>query len=244
MRKLNRSEEMIRPIEILTSFQVEAPGSIIYKMGNTVVNVSVMLEEKVPPFLNPEIDGWLTAEYSMLPASGASRITRDSSKGKPNGRSVEIQRLIGRSLRAAVDLKKIPGLSLWIDCDVLSADGGTRTTSINGAMVALNLAVHNFLKSGKITENPIVSDIAAISLGIVNGKCLLDLDYSEDSKADVDMNLVMNSRGEYVEVQSSAEGKTFSPEQFNSLLTLGRKGIHQVMEFNRTYLSNHDCPKS
>jgi ribonuclease PH len=177
--------------------------------------------------------GWITAEYSMLPYSTLDRKRRDVSKGKQDGRTVEIQRLIGRSMRAILDLKKIPGLTIWIDCDVLRADGGTRTASITGAYVALRLAIKKLLKEKKIAEDPLTDSVAAVSVGIVNGKAALDLDYIEDSAADVDSNIVMTGSGRYVEVQGSGEENTFSGRQLQEILKLAQKGAEELTSLQK-----------
>ncbi len=211
-------------------------------MGETIVNCSVSVENKVPDFLDPEKQGWLTSEYSMLPASSHSRVPREAAKGKLSGRTMEIQRLIGRSLRAMLDLKKIPGKTFWIDCDVLQADGGTRCASITGASVALHLAVNRLLSKGELSETPLKDQLAAVSVGLVKGEPLLDLCYVEDSKADVDMNLIMTASGRLVELQSSAEGNTFSETELQSLLELGKIGIRQIADAQKKHL--HHAPVS
>lgn len=226
----------IRPLKFIDPFQKNAKGSAIIQVGDTIVNCSISIENKVPPFLNPETEGWLTSEYSMLPASTHDRIVREASKGKQSGRTVEIQRLIGRTLRSVIDLKKIPGKTIWIDCDVLQADGGTRTAAISGSSVALSIAMNKLLKEAEIAINPQIEHIAAISLGIVEGEIILDLKYEEDSKADVDMNLVMTESGRFVEIQVSSEGNTFTDEEFQKLLLLGKSGIDKIFKFQKEYL--------
>jgi ribonuclease PH len=228
-----RKFDEIRTMIFHKPFQTKTTGSVIIQAGNTIVNCSAVIENKVPDFLDPEKQGWLTCEYSMLPAAGSSRVTREASKGKQSGRTMEIQRLIGRSLRMMIDLKKIPGKTIWIDCDVLQADGGTRTASITGASVALRTAVNKLLKSGRISENPLLDNVAAISLGIVKGVPMLDINYEEDSQADVDMNLVMTESGRFVEIQISAEGNSFSETEMNRLLTLGKKGLKEIFKIQR-----------
>lgn len=204
-------------------------GSCLVEMGNTKVLCSASLQDKAPPFLKGTGKGWLTAEYGMLPASCNERIQRESSKGKPSGRTQEIQRLIGRSLRSVVDLQKLGERTLFIDADVIQGDGGTRTAAITGAYVAVSDAVRKMLKQGIISENPILHPVAAVSVGIVNGEALLDLCYQEDSKAEVDMNVVMTGSGAFVEVQGTAEGKAFSKKEMDSLVGLAEKGIRELL---------------
>ena len=206
MRNNNRKKDEIREIKITKEYIKYPEGSVLIELGNTKVICNATVEEKVPPFLKGSSKGWITSEYSMLPRATNTRTKRESSNGKLTGRTMEIQRLIGRSLRAAIDLKKLGERTIMIDCDVIQADGGTRTAAITGGYLALELAVNKLLDSGKITENPIVSKIAAISVGIVDGEVLLDLEYEEDSRAEVDMNIIMNDRGEFVEIQGTGEG--------------------------------------
>jgi ribonuclease PH len=229
----------MRPIVFLPPFQKSATGSVVVQIGETIVNCSVSVENKVPDFLDPQKQGWLTSEYSMLPASSRSRIPREAAKGKLSGRTMEIQRLIGRTLRTMVDLKKIPGKTFWIDCDVLQADGGTRCASITGASIALHCAVNKLLSKGDLSASPLKGYIAAISVGIVQGEPLLDLCAVEDNKADVDMNLVMASHGHLVEIQSSSEGSTFSDSDFQRLMELGKMGIRQIVDVQKKYLDTH-----
>ena len=236
MRSEGRLFNQLRETSLLAPLQKYAKGSVLMQSGNTLVNCAVSIEDKVPPFLNPLTDGWLTCEYSMLPASTPTRAPREASKGKQGGRTIEIQRLIGRALRTVVDLKKIPGKTIWVDCDVLQADGGTRTASITGSSVALNLAISRMLKEGLLQENPQIEHVCAVSLGLVKGELLLDLDYSEDSKADVDMNLVMTESGKFVEVQMSSEENPFTQSQLESLISLGKSGIQQILELQKNYL--------
>jgi ribonuclease PH len=207
-----------------------ATGSALCSFGDTQVICAATVEHRVPPWMRAQnvAGGWITAEYSMLPYSTLDRKRRDVSKGKQDGRTVEIQRLIGRSMRAILDLKKIPGLTIWIDCDVLRADGGTRTASITGAYVALRLAIKKLLKEKKIAEDPLTDSVAAVSVGIVNGKAALDLDYIEDSAADVDSNIVMTGGGRYVEVQGTGEENTFTGRQLQEILKLAQKGAEEL----------------
>ncbi len=230
-----RKPHQLRPVTI-EKFPASAPGSVIISQGETRVLCTASIAAEVPSFL---IDrktglptrGWVTAEYSMLPGS-----TRDRKKRGPDGRATEIQRLIGRVLRSAVDLSAMPGLSITCDCDVLVADGGTRTASITGAFVALAQAINHAKAQGMITRNPIHGPVAAVSVGIIEGKAWLDLDYPLDSKADVDMNIAMNHKGDFVEVQGSAEGATFSRKQLDELLKLAAGGIRQLMKIQRAAL--------
>ena len=224
----NRKKDEIREIRISKEYIKYPEGSVLIELGNTKVICNATVEEKVPPFLKGSSKGWITAEYSMLPRATNTRTKRESSNGKLTGRTMEIQRLIGRSLRAAIDLKKLGERTIMIDCDVIQADGGTRTAAITGGYLALELAVNKLLVSGKITENPIVSKIAAISVGIVDGEVLLDLEYEEDSRAEVDMNIIMNDRGEFVEIQGTGEGKTFNLKELNSLLEITRNAFDKL----------------
>ena len=227
----NRNNDQMREINITPNFLKFATGSALIEFGNTKVITAVNAQQSVPSFLDPEKEGWLTAEYSLLPASTPSRVTREASRGKVGGRTHEIQRLIGRSLRAAIDLNKIPGITMWVDCDVIQADGGTRTASITGSYVSLVLAVQRLMKDGIIIENPIIGQIAAISVGIVEETILLDLDYSEDSKADVDMNIVMNRNKEFIEIQGTSENRPFNRDALSQLLDYGEKGIMELFTY-------------
>jgi ribonuclease PH len=227
MRTDYREHNQIRPVTIQYDIQPDAAGSILIKIGNTQVLCAVTLEESVPPFLKNTGKGWLTAEYGMLPCATSSRNKREAARGR-TGRTYEIQRLIGRSLRMMVDLDKLGENTLRIDCDVLVADGGTRTASITGAAIAVKQAVKKLSSSGKIPADIIKTQIAAISAGLVSGKGLLDLDYSEDSKAEADANFVMDFNGKWIEIQSSAEGRPFSGEEFKSLMELAEQGINQL----------------
>jgi len=234
MRRMQRHDgrlpEQLRPITFQPGFAPHASGSVLCSFGDTRVICAVMVEEDVPRWMKAQNvpGGWITAEYSMLPYSTLDRKTRDIHKGKMDGRSVEIQRLIGRSLRTMLDLSKLGPRTLWIDCDVLQADGGTRTASITGASVAIGMAVKKLLAEEKIKENPILHQVAAVSCGIVENTGLLDLNYVEDRDAAVDMNLVMTSNGEFVEIQGSGEEATFSDEQLATLLRLGKAGIAEL----------------
>jgi len=217
-----------------------AQGSVLINFGNTKVICAATLEEKVPRWMKDQgvSGGWLTAEYSMLPYSTVSRKQRDSTRGRIDGRGTEIQRLIGRALRAAVDLKALGPRTLWVDCDVLQADGGTRTAAITGACVAIGLACRTLLDAGKIKTSPLKRQIAAVSVGVVNGEPLLDLNYEEDRDASVDMNLVMTDALEFVELQGSGEEAVFSDGDLASMLELGRKGIRELLEIQTHILAS------
>ena len=238
LRHDKRQQDQLRPFRIRKNFAPGATGSVLIQTGNTQVICAVMVEESVPRWMREQKvkGGWLTAEYSMLPYSTGERKARDISRGKLDGRSQEIQRLIGRSLRAVVDLEKLGQRTLWIDCDVLQADGGTRTASITGVYVALELAIRRLLKKKLLAENPIREAVAAVSVGIVNGEPLLDLDYLEDKDAAVDMNVVMTASGKFIEVQGSGEETTFSREEMNAMLDLAGKGIQDLIQAQKKYL--------
>jgi len=234
-RSEERSFDQLRSVVFVPHFNPYAEGSCLIKFGNTHVICNATVDERVPPFLRNTGSGWVTAEYSMLPRSTHTRMQRESAKGKVSGRTQEIQRLIGRSLRAAVDLKMLGERQIIIDCDVISADGGTRTASITGGYVALVLALHKLKKDGLLTKIPLINQVAAVSCGIVNGKSVLDLDYKEDSSAEVDSNFVMNSRGKIIEVQGTAEAGVFSREQLDGMLDLAEKGIKELTDLqNKT----------
>lgn len=234
-----RTADQLRPISFEAGIAANATGSVLVSFGNTKVICGATLEARVPGWMRAQnvSGGWLTAEYSMLPYSTNERKSRDSSRGRVDGRTVEIQRLIGRAMRAVVDLSKLGQHTLWIDCDVLQADGGTRTASITGAYLAARLAVQKLMDSGKIKENPFKDSIAAISVGVVDGKALLDLPYTEDRDADVDANVVMTGSGQFVEIQSSGEESTFSPEQLAELLALSSKGLKEISFLQTAFLT-------
>ena len=208
---------------------MHAAGSVLAAFGNTKVICTASLERRVPHFLKGSGSGWITAEYGMLPGSTNSRVRREAAAGKQGGRTVEIQRLIGRSLRAAVDLEALGENTITLDCDVIQADGGTRTASISGCFVALTDAVNELIQSGAIKKNPIHGSIAAVSVGIYKGEAVLDLDYPEDSDAETDMNVVMNEAGGFIEVQGTAEGHAFRRDEFDSMLSLAEKGIGEII---------------
>ncbi len=233
-----RRRDALRTVELQRTYLNTVPGSVLIKMGLTQVICTVSWEERVPPFLVGKETGWLTAEYSMLPGSSAKRIARETVGGRVNSRGREIQRLIGRSLRAIVDLDCLGENTLYVDCDVIQADGGTRTASITGAYVALAEAVEHLLGQGKITKNPIRGAMAAISVGIVDGQALLDLCYEEDARAETDMNVVMTEGGGIVEVQGTAEGQPFSRQQCEDMLDLAAGGIETLLGIQRQVLAN------
>lgn len=228
MRPSGRAPDQMRPIGIETNFTIHAEGSVLVSFGNTKVLVTASVEEKVPPFLRGKGQGWVTAEYGMLPRATHTRGSREAAKGKQSGRTQEIQRLIGRSLRAVVDMAKLGERQIVIDCDVIQADGGTRTASISGAWVALRIAVDKLIASGALTADPIEDSVAAISCGIYKGTPVLDLDYDEDSVAEADGNFVLTGKGRIVEVQASAEGATYDEEGLLRLLRLARIGCADI----------------
>ncbi|MCM8792339.1 MAG: ribonuclease PH [Candidatus Omnitrophica bacterium] len=234
LRKDGRGFDQIRPINITPEYIKYAEGSCLIELGNTRIVCTATLEESVPTFLKGSGSGWITAEYGMLPRSCVNRILRE----KTSGRIYEIQRLIGRSLRAVVDLTLMGERTIWIDCDVIQADGGTRTASITGGFVALCFAFNKLKKQGLVSKIPIKDFISAISVGIVNRELLLDLTFEEDSHAEVDMNIVMTSEGKFVEIQGTSEKKTFSYEQMSSLIELARKGIRILIDIQRDLLKN------
>jgi len=236
MRPDGRKDNELRPVRITRGFIKSAEGSVLIELGNTRVICTASVEEKVPPFLKDQKKGWLTAEYSMLPRATPTRTIRESTQGRIGGRTHEIQRLIGRSLRAIIDLEAIGERTLWIDCDVIQADGGTRTASITGAYIALVDAVRYMIKNGIIEKNPVKDYLAAVSVGIVNGSPRLDLCYDEDSIAEVDMNVVMTGSGEFVEVQGTAEGKPFKKEVLDNLIKLAETGILRLINIQKELL--------
>lgn len=237
MRQDGRMKNELRKIEFIKDFTIHAEGSILVSVGNTKVICNATVEEKVPPFLRGQGKGWVTAEYAMLPRATGSRTQRESAKGKQSGRTMEIQRLIGRSLRAIVDLEALGERSITIDCDVIQADGGTRTASITGAFVALAMAINKLHDSGAIEKFPIKNFIAATSVGILSeGGAVLDLNYEEDSACDVDMNVIMTGSGEFVELQGTGEESTFTMTQLQELLGLANEGITQLIELQKKTL--------
>lgn len=227
-RPSGRQPDQAREIKITRNYTRHAEGSVLVEFGDTKVLCNATVEEGVPRFLKGQGQGWVTAEYGMLPRSTGSRMMREAAKGKQAGRTVEIQRLIGRSLRAAVDMKALGERSITIDCDVIQADGGTRTASISGGCVALIDALQTLVDSGKLKALPLKQKVAAISVGIYEGVPVLDLDYPEDSTAETDMNVIMTDKGGFIEVQGTAEGEAFQQEEFDSMLALARKGIAEI----------------
>lgn len=228
MRNNNRPNNCLRDIELIPHFNPYAEGSCLVKYGNTHVICTASVEEKLPAWLKGQNQGWITAEYSMLPRSAQTRIPRENKK--PSGRTQEIQRLIGRSLRSVVDLSQLKDISICIDCDVIQADGGTRVASITGGFVALYIAIQNLISQKRLKTNPIKEFIAAVSCDIYNGQAILDVDYLEDSNSQVDMNFVITESGKLVEIQGTAEGEPFSEEQFHQMLSLGKEGIKQIIK--------------
>jgi ribonuclease PH len=237
MRPSQRPNNQLRAVEIIRHYTKHAEGSVLIKFGDTHVLCTASVEEKVPGFLKGKNQGWVTAEYGMLPRSTGSRMDREAAKGKQSGRTQEIQRLIGRSLRAIIDLEKLGERSIHIDCDVIQADGGTRTASITGAYVALHDAVSTLLKNKLITENPLKQGVAAISVGVYKGSAVLDLDYIEDSDCDTDMNVVMTADGGFVEIQGTAEGEPFDRTAMNAMLDLAAGGIAELLKLQKIALS-------
>ena len=231
-RHNNREVSELRPVSIIPDFQPQADSSLLIKIGNTHVLCSVTVEEKVPPFLKDSGQGWITAEYGMLPCSTNSRMMREAAKGR-SGRTYEIQRLIGRSLRMMVDLNRIGERTIRVDCDVINADGGTRTASITGAALAVKNVLRRLVESGDLDEMPPVLSLAAVSCGIKEGVPLLDLDYGEDSSAEADANFVMTEDGHWIEVQATAEGRPISREEFTCLTDMAEKGIRQLLELGK-----------
>jgi ribonuclease PH len=228
-RSNNRQADQLRPVRITRGYTIHAEGSVLIEFGDTKVLCTASVEEKVPGHKRGSGEGWVTAEYGMLPRATHTRGDREAARGKQSGRTQEIQRLIGRSMRAVFDLKKLGERTIHLDCDVLQADGGTRTASITGAFVAARDAVNWLIANGKITESPILGQVAAISVGIVEGTPLLDLEYTEDSACDTDMNVVMTGEGHFVEVQGTAEGAAFTRKEMDELLALADKGIRELM---------------
>ena len=235
-RPSHRAHDQLRPVEIIRRYTKHAEGSVLVKFGDTHVLCTASVDEKVPPFLRGKNQGWVTAEYGMLPRSTGSRMDREAARGKQSGRTQEIQRLIGRSLRAIIDLEKLGERSIQIDCDVIQADGGTRTAAITGAYVALHDAVSYLLRAGLIKESPLLDSVAAISVGVYQGQPVLDLDYVEDSGCDTDMNVVMTGAGGFIEVQGTAEGAAFSEAQLSSMLALARRGIGELIAAQKAAL--------
>lgn len=232
-RPSGRLPDEMRNVSIVKDFTCHAEGSVLISVGNTKVICTASISEGVPHFLRGQGQGWITAEYGMLPRSTGSRMNREAARGKQTGRTVEIQRLIGRSLRAGVDMKALGENTITIDCDVIQADGGTRTASITGGCVALNIALEAWVAKGKLKSNPLVRWITAISAGVYQGTPVLDLDYPEDSEADTDMNVIMTDEGGFIEIQGTAEGKPFTGEHLNALLALAQKGCDELLAMQK-----------
>jgi ribonuclease PH len=238
MRPSNRKPDEMRSINITRNYTKHAEGSVLIEFGDTKVICTASVEEKVPGFLRGKGQGWVTAEYGMLPRSTGSRMRREAAGGRQGGRTMEIQRLIGRSLRAGINLELLGENTISLDCDVIQADGGTRTASITGAWVALNDAIQHLLEKKIIEKNPLHHQIASVSVGIYNGTPILDLDYAEDSNAETDMNVVMNSDNGFIEVQGTAEGHPYSKDELNSMLALAEKGIYELFTAQQTAIEN------
>ena len=239
-RSAGRGHDQLRPVRITCGYTIHAEGSVLIEFGNTKVLCTASVEEKVPPHKRGTGEGWVTAEYGMLPRATHTRSDREAARGKQTGRTQEIQRLIGRSLRAVFDLKALGERTISLDCDVIQADGGTRTAAITGAFVAAQDAVTFLIKNGKLSASPITGPVAAISVGIVQGTPLLDLEYTEDSACDTDMNVVMTGAGHFVEVQGTAEGAAFSRAEMNTLLALAEKGIGELVKMQTQALQKAD----
>lgn len=238
MRSDKRKNDELREVKIETDYIKYAEGSCLFQVGNTKVICTASVEDGVPPFLRGQGTGWVTSEYGMLPRSCHSRVSREATKGKKSGRTHEIQRLIGRVLRGVVDMKAIGERTIWIDCDVIQADGGTRCASITGSFIALYLALNSLKKQKVIDEIPVKHFVSAISVGIVGDKACLDLSYDEDSNAEVDMNIAMTDSGEFVEIQGTAEGESFTRIQMNSMIELAEKGITCLIEKQKSVLNS------
>jgi ribonuclease PH len=237
MRPSQRNPDQMREVRFTRQYTKHAEGSVLVEFGDTKVICTATVEERVPRFLKGKNKGWVTAEYGMLPRSTNSRMSREAARGKQGGRTMEIQRLIGRSLRAAIDLEKLGERSITLDCDVIQADGGTRTASITGACVALNDAISILIEKGLLEESPLRHLVASVSVGIYQGTPVLDLDYDEDCNAETDMNIVMDDSGNFIEIQGTAEGATFSMDEMLAMTELARNGIIELIEAQRTVLS-------
>ncbi|MEE9397014.1 MAG: ribonuclease PH [Methylococcales bacterium] len=236
MRPSGRRPDQLREIKLTCGYTKHAEGSVLVEFGDTRVLCNATVDEQIPRFLRGSGKGWVTAEYGMLPRSTHQRTGREAARGKQGGRTLEIQRLIGRSLRAGVSLELLGERTITLDCDVLQADGGTRTASITGSYVALSIAVNTLLKKGKIKRNPLLGQIASVSVGIYDGEPVLDLDYAEDSEAETDMNVVMNDAGAFIEVQGTAEGHAFRKEELDAMLSLAGQGIENLLDHQREAL--------
>ncbi len=238
-----RGLDELRPASFERDFTVFAPGSVLVSMGRTRVLCTASVEERVPPWMRGSGKGWVTAEYSLLPGSTGERVTREAAKGKQSGRTQEIQRLIGRSLRSVCDMVALGEVQITVDCDVLQADGGTRTASICGGYVALHDAMERLVQRSVVRENPLTEAVAAVSVGVVDGVCMLDLPYEEDSRAEVDMNVVMTSSGRFIEVQGTAEGMPFTRGELDEMLLLAERGIGQLLEVQAASLAEPPAPR-
>jgi len=237
MRPSLRRPDQLRPLRFTRAYTRHAEGSVLVEFGDTRVLCTTTTEERVPPFLKGRGRGWITAEYGMLPRATGERTPREAARGKQGGRTLEIQRLIGRSLRAAVDLERLGERTLTLDCDVIQADGGTRTASIAGAWVSLHDAIQGLIARGRLAGDPLIAQIAAVSVGIHQGEPMLDLDYAEDCSAETDMNVVMDANGRFVEIQGTAEGKTFSRAEMDAMLDLAALGIQGILAAQREALA-------
>jgi ribonuclease PH len=238
-----RSIDQLRPASFERDFTVFAPGSVLVSMGRTRVLCTASVEERVPPWMRGSGKGWVTAEYSLLPGSTSERASREAAKGKQSGRTQEIQRLIGRSLRSVCDMVALGEIQVTVDCDVIQADGGTRTASICGGYVALHDALTRLIQKGTLRTNPLTEAVAAVSVGVVDGVCMLDLPYEEDSRAEVDMNVVMTSSGRFIEVQGTAEGMPFTKGELDEMLSLAEHGIAQLLDLQTETLAEPPVPR-
>jgi ribonuclease PH len=237
MRPSGRDTDQLRTVRFTTGYTRHAEGSVLAEFGETRVLCTASVEPRVPPWLRGTGGGWVTAEYGMLPRSTNTRSGREAARGKQGGRTLEIQRLIGRSLRAVVDLEALGERTVTLDCDVIQADGGTRTAAISGAYVALSLAMRKLAAAGKVRKNPLYGQVAAVSVGVYRGQPVLDLDYAEDSEAETDMNIVMNEAGRFIEVQGTAEGHAFTDDELAAMLALAKAGIEDIIDVQNEALS-------
>ncbi|HKS82842.1 MAG TPA: ribonuclease PH [Candidatus Acidoferrales bacterium] len=244
MRADGRTADSLRPLKITPDFITSAEGSVLIEAGNTRVIITATVDEGVPQFLKGKSKGWVTGEYGMLPRSTEERTPREATRGRQSGRTLEIQRMIGRTLRAVTDLGALGERTVWLDCDVIQADGGTRTASVSGAFVALALAFERMVAGGMLRAVPLIDSVAAVSVGIVDDECLLDLAYEEDSRAQVDMNVVMTGSGKFVEVQATAEGRPYSEEEFRRLLGIASGGIRQISRIQQELLHMKFTPRA
>ncbi|WP_020406036.1 ribonuclease PH [Hahella ganghwensis] len=238
MRPSGRRPDQLRDIRITRNYTKHAEGSVLIEFGDTKVICTASVENSVPRFLRGEDQGWVTAEYGMLPRATGTRNQRESARGKQQGRTVEIQRLIGRSLRAALDLKKMPDISITVDCDVIQADGGTRTASITGGYVAMALAIQGQMAKGAIKHSPLLHKVAAISVGVYEGTPVLDLDYAEDSQAETDMNVIMTDETGFIEIQGTAEGAPFSETELSAMLNLAKQGMQEIFTIQESAITD------